>query len=212
METRHFVRNRATALTDPAATTTDLLLRASKRDSTAVNSIFPIVYAELRRAAHLQLRGEDIGHTLTTTALVHEAYLRLVDQTRTGWSDRAHFLAIAATAMRRILVDHARVHRRQKRGGGLRREWLDLAAVPAPDRAALLVELDEALDVLAALSPRQAKVVECRFFGGMTAEETADALDIGVRTVKREWTKARSWLYEQLYPEGPDSDPAGSGD
>jgi RNA polymerase sigma factor (TIGR02999 family) len=205
METRHFVRNRAIALTDPAASTTDLLLRASEHDPAAVNSIFPIVYAELRGVARLQLRGEDVGHTLTTTALVHEAYLRLVDQTRTGWSDRAHFLAIAATAMRRILVDHARVHRRQKRGGGLRREWLDLAAVPAPDRAELLVDLDEALDTLASLSPRQAKVVECRFFGGMTAEETAEALGIAVRTVKREWTKARSWLYQQLYPQDRDS-------
>jgi RNA polymerase sigma-70 factor, ECF subfamily len=179
---------------------TDLLLRAAEGEGAALDAIFPLVYEELRRVAHRQLRSEPDGHTLNTTALVHEAYLRLVDQTRVAWHNRAQFLAVAATAMRRILVDHARRYRAEKRGGQLRRVPREDAELPMEERAELLVTLDDALGRLAALDLRQARVVECRFFGGMTEEETAEALGIGLRTVKRDWSRARSWLYRELYP------------
>ena len=136
-----------------------------------------------------------------TTALVHEAYLKLVDQTRSSWNSRAHFLAVAAIAMRRIVVDHAREHRSAKRGGLLRRVPLESVDLATEDRAELLVALDDALTRLAALDPRQARVVECRFFGGMTEEDTAVALGVGLRTVTRDWAKARSWLYQEIYPD-----------
>ena len=181
---------------------TDLLLRAGAGQPDAVDRMFPVIYDELRRLAHRHLSGEPGGRTLGTTELVHEAYLRLVDQTRVQWNDRAHFLGVAAIAMRRILVDRARSRKRLKRGGGARisvpLESIDLSA---DDRVDLLVALDEALDRLRALDERQARVVECRFFGGMTEEETAEALGIGMRTAKRDWAKARSWLYTELYDE-----------
>ncbi|HEX8362334.1 MAG TPA: ECF-type sigma factor [Longimicrobium sp.] len=181
---------------------TDLLVRAAAGDRAALDGAFPLVYDELRRLARRQLRREAEGHTLSSVALVHEAYLRLVDQTRGQWRDRAHFLAIAATAMRRILVDHARRHHAARRGGGAHRvPFESLDALPAAERAGLLVELDEALSRLAALDERQARVVECRFFGGLTEEETAEALGISLRTARRDWAKARSWLYGELYPE-----------
>ncbi|MGH7720076.1 MAG: sigma-70 family RNA polymerase sigma factor [Gemmatimonadaceae bacterium] len=167
----------------------------------AVDRVFPLVYEELRRLAHRQLRAEPTGHTLCTTALVHEAYLRLADQSSGAWQDRAHFLAIAATAMRRILVDHARRHRSAKRGGALRRIPLESADITVEERAELLVALDDALTQLATLDGRQARIVECRFFGGMTEDETAAALGIGLRTAKRDWAKARSWLYQEIYPD-----------
>jgi RNA polymerase sigma factor (TIGR02999 family) len=181
---------------------TDLLALAAAGDRGALDRAFPLVYEELRRLAHRQLRRESEGHTLSTTALVHEAYLKLVDQTRGEWRDRAHFLAIAATAMRRILVDHARRHRAGKRGGTGRPLSLDsVEELPVEDRAEFLVHLDEALARLAMLDERQARVVECRFFGGYTEEETAETLGIGLRTVKRDWAKARSWLFQELYPD-----------
>ena len=180
---------------------TGLLLEAGTGDRDALHRVFPLVYDELRRLAHRQLRLENAGHTLDTNALVHEAYLRLVDQTQAQWRDRAHFLAVASTAMRRILVDHARRHRAAKRGGALRRVPLETLELPADERADLLVALDEALARLETLDGRQARVVECRFFGGLTEEETATALGIGLRTAKRDWAKARSWLYQELYPE-----------
>lgn len=181
---------------------TDLLALAAAGDRGALDRAFPLVYEELRRLAHRQLRRESDGHTLSTTALVHEAYLKLVDQSRGEWRDRAHFLAIAATAMRRILVDHARRHRAHKRGGAGPPLPLDsLEQLPVEERAEFLVHLDEALARLAALDERQARVVECRFFGGYTEEETAETLGIGLRTVKRDWAKARSWLYHELYPD-----------
>jgi len=189
---------------DASQDVTGLLQRASDGDPVAFDAVFPIVYEQLRGMAHRQLRRENVGHTLGTTALVHEAYLRLVDQRQSRFQDRAHFFAIAATAMRRILVDHARRHGAAKRGGGARRvplESVDLLAVD--DRADLLVALDAALVRLAGLDPRQAKVVECRFFGGLTEDETAAALGVSPRTVKRDWAKARSWLYADLYPEEP---------
>jgi RNA polymerase sigma factor (TIGR02999 family) len=187
---------------DASQDVTGLLQRASDGDPVAFDAVFPVVYDQLRGMAHRQLRRENVGHTLGTTALVHEAYLRLVDQRQSRFKDRAHFFAIAATAMRRILVDHARRHGALKRGAGARRvplDSVDLLAVE--DRADLLVALDAALVRLADLDARQAKVVECRFFGGLTEDETAEALGVSARTVKRDWAKARSWLYADLYPE-----------
>jgi RNA polymerase sigma factor (TIGR02999 family) len=180
---------------------TDLLFRAGAAQPDAVDGMFPVIYDELRRLAHRHLAVERRGRTLGTTELVHEAYLRLVDQTRVQWNDRAHFLGVAAIAMRRILVDRARSRRTLKRGGERVSVPLESIDLTADDRADLLVALDEALDRLRALDERQARVVECRFFGGMTEEETAEALGIGLRTAAREWAKARSWLYTELYDE-----------
>jgi len=169
-----------------------------ERDS--VDGLFPIVYEELRQIASRHLQREATGHTLTTTDLVHQAYVQLAEQTRAHFGSRAHFMAVAAIAMRRILVDHARSRSAVKRGGELRRVPLEEVAPAAEERAEMLVALDEALDNLRKLDERQARVVECRFFGGMTEEETAEALGIGVRTARRDWLKAKSWLYGDLYP------------
>jgi RNA polymerase sigma factor (TIGR02999 family) len=164
--------------------------------------MFPVVYNELRRMAALKLRNERDGHTLSTTALVHEAWLELTKLNRIQWQNRAHFLAVAAQAMRRILIDYAVARRRQKRGGGQPLESLDdgdaLAIVQA--RGDELVALDEALDRLMTMNERQARVVECRFYGGMSVEETAEALDISPATVKRDWALARAWLNRELRP------------
>src|SRR4030095_10346367 len=156
----------------------------------AADSLFPLLYEELRRIAHRQLAIERAGHTLSTTALVHEAYVKLADQTRAHFASRAHFLAVAAQAMRRILVTHARKVRTEKRGGAWHRLDLDQVDIPVEERAEALVMLDGALDRLSALNPRLSQVVECRFFGGMTEEETATALGITERTVRRDWVKA----------------------
>jgi len=164
-----------------------------------VDGLFPIVYEELRLLARRHLQREATGHTLTTTDLVHQAYVQLAEQTRAHFASRAHFMAIAAMAMRRILVDHARSRGAVRHGGALRRVSLEDVAPASDERAELLVALDEALDNLRKLDERQAKVVECRFFGGMTEEETAEALGIGVRTARRDWVKAKSWLYADLY-------------
>ena len=181
---------------------TDLVRLAGAGDREALDRLLPLIHDELRRLARRQLRGEGVGHTLGTTALVHEAYLRLAGQTRCGFRDRAHFLAVASTAMRRVLVDHARRHHATKRGGGAWRVPLEhVDALPAVERDELLVALDDALVRLAGLDARQARVVECRFFGGLTEEETAAAVGVGLRTVKRDWAKARSWLYQELNPE-----------
>jgi RNA polymerase sigma-70 factor (ECF subfamily) len=179
---------------------TDLLLQAHAGEPGAVEHVFPLIYEELRRLAHRQLMREGAGQTLSTTALVHEAYLKLIDQTRVQWAGRAHFMAIAATAMRRILIDRARSRGSAKRGGGLHPIPIESVELAAEDRADLLLALDEALTRLNALDSRQAQVVECRFFGGMTEEETAAALGIGLRTAKRDWAKAKSWLYREIYP------------
>ena len=187
---------------------TALLLKAGEGDSAVLEQVFPLVYEELRRLAHRQLRNEPEGHTLCTTGLVHEAYLKLVDQTRSAWTSRAHFLAIASIAMRRIVVDYARRHRSAKRGGMLHRVPLESIDLVAEERAELLVALDDALRRLAELDPRQARVVECRFFGGMTEEETAEALGIGLRTAKRDWAKAKSWLYQEIYSDAAPTGPA----
>jgi RNA polymerase sigma factor (TIGR02999 family) len=177
---------------------TALLLRASVGDSAAMDQLYPLVYDQLRRMARSSLRRERPDHTLGTTGLVHEAYLRLVDQTRAGWRDRSHFYAVAALAMRRILVDYARRHRRAKRGGGQRPVSLDDGVVSLEQRAEHLLALDDALTRLAELNPRLSRVVECRFFGGLTEEEIAEALGVTTRTVKRDWAKARGWLYQEL--------------
>jgi RNA polymerase sigma factor (TIGR02999 family) len=171
----------------------------------AMDRLVPLVYDDLSRIARRQLSLEATGHTLSTGALVHEAYLRIANHARDHTADRAHFFGAAAQAMRRVLVDHARRHRAARRGGVEKRpvslealEATDSAALAAGDRADVLLALDEALERLAVLDPRQARVVECRFFGGLTAEETADALGVTTRTVERDWVKARGWLYQAL--------------
>ncbi len=176
---------------------TDLLLDVRAGDPGADDRLYAAVYEELRRIAHRQLQGERPGHTLGTTGLVHETYLRLADLERLEWQDRGHFFRAAAGAMRRILVDHARKHRAARRGGGLPTGFLDDNA-PAAERSDLLLGLDEALDRLSGLSQRMSRVVECRFFGGLTEEETALALGVTSRTVQRDWAKARAWLYLEL--------------
>lgn len=181
---------------------TSLLRQAASGDRSAFDEAFGLVYSELSGLARAQLRREADGHTLDTGALVHEAYLRLGDGVSSEVRDRSHFLAIAATAMRRILVDHARRFHAEKRGAAARPVSLDaLDAILVDEPDAMLLDIDEALDRLAALDRRQAQVVECRFFGGLNEEETAEALSIGLRTVKRDWAKARSWLYRELHPD-----------
>ena len=171
----------------------------------AMDRLIPLVYEHLARIAHRQLGLEPPGHTLSTSALVHEAYLRLADQSRAEWVDRGQFFGVAAGAMRRVLVDHARRHQAVRRGGAgwhpVSLDALDLAdsaSLAAGDRADVLLAVHDALDRLATLDPRQARVVECRFFGGLSAAETAEALGITSRTVERDWTKARGWLYDAL--------------
>lgn len=181
---------------------TDLPSQADSGNRETLDRAFPLVYDELRRLAHRQLRREADGHSLSTTALVHEAYIRLGEGGSAPWSDRAHFFALASTAMRRILVDHARRYHAAKRGGGARRVPLEtVQEVVVEERTALLIALDDALERLAALDPRQARVVEYRFFGGLTEDETAHALGISARTAKRDWAKARSWLFREMYPD-----------
>jgi RNA polymerase sigma factor (TIGR02999 family) len=179
---------------------TDLLLQVREGSPDAMDRLFHAVYGDLRRIARRQLRGERAEHTLGTTGLIHEAYLKLADQTRVQWQDRAHFYRVAACAMRRILVDYARRHRAQRRGGELHRVTLDEEATTA-DRAETLLGLDEALDRLAGLNPRLSQVVECRYFGGLSEEETAEALGVTARTIQRDWAKARGWLYLELSNE-----------
>lgn len=167
----------------------------------AVDRLMALAYHELRQLAHGRLLGEPTGHSLDTTALVHETYLRLAGQ-RAGWRDKGHFLAIAALAMRRVLVDHARRYRAARRGGEsvapARMVPLDLVDLPVPERAELLVALDEALERLAQLDPRLAQVVECRFFAGLSEDDTADALGVSRRTVARDWVLARGWLQQAI--------------
>jgi RNA polymerase sigma factor (TIGR02999 family) len=169
----------------------------------AAEALFPELYDELRRIAHRQLGAERTGHTLCTTALVHEAYVKLADQTRARFESRSHFLAVASQAMRRILVAYARRVRTEKRGGRWQRLDFDAVDLPVEERAEALVALDAAMERLAVLNPRLSRVVECRFFGGMTEEEVADALGVTERTVRRDWLKAKGWLVREL--EGTDA-------
>ena len=180
---------------------TRLLIDLSAGDRAAAERLLPLVYAELQRLAHARLRHERDGHTLATVDLVHEAYLRLVDVTRVDWRDRSHFFAVAASVMRRLLVDWARGRAAGKRGGG--QAALSLDALPgdgvaSPPRPESLVALDEALSRLALRSDRQARVVECRYFAGLSIEETATALGVSPTTVKDDWRLARAWLYRDM--------------
>ena len=169
----------------------------------ALDELLPLVYAELRRCAARSLRRERPAHTLQPTALVNEAYLRLVDQREPRWQNRAHFFAIAAQAMRRIVIDHARQHGRQKRGGGQERVALEAIERAGDPRSVDLRALDQALERLAALDARQARIVELRYFAGMSVDEVAEALAISPSTVAREWVHARAWLHQTLSNEGP---------
>ena len=177
---------------------TGLLVAWRSGDAGAFDRLLPLVYADLRQMAHRHLALERSDHSLATTDLVHEAYLRLVDQRRVAWADRAHFFSIAAQAMRRILVDHARRYQAQKRGGKQERVTLEDGLAIADARADLLVALDEALDRLSATDQRLARVVELRFFGGMTESETAEVLGLTDRTVRRDWGKAKAWLHQAM--------------
>jgi RNA polymerase sigma factor (TIGR02999 family) len=177
---------------------TRLLLAWSDGDRAALDQLMPLVYAELRRLAHRHLRGERSGHTLQTTALVNEAYLRLVDQNQFNWQNRAHFFAVAAQMMRRILVDYARARLNAKRGGGTVRVMLEEAAEVSQDRSAEMVALDDALTELAEFDQRKSQIVELRFFGGLSIEETAEVLKVSPGTVMREWTLAKAWLQREI--------------
>ncbi len=174
------------------------LLRAwSEGDRAALDRLTPIVYDELRRLASRYMRGERTGHSLQTTALVNEAYMRLVDYKSMQWQNRAHFFAVSAQLMRRILVEHARRHN-LKRGGGVQHVSFEDTAEVGGDRAADLGALDDALDALARIDPRKVQVVEMRFFGGLSVEETAEVLNVSSVTVMRDWSTAKAWLYREL--------------
>jgi RNA polymerase sigma factor (TIGR02999 family) len=183
--------------TESSGDLTKLLSEVAKGDKVAASQLVPLVYSEMRRLAAAYMRRERENHTLQATALVHEAYLKLVDQ-RTDWQSRAHFFGVAAQVMRHILIDHARGHSRAKRGGAKEAVTLDEGLVFSDEKSEELLALDEALQRLAKLDTRQAKVVEMRFFGGLTVEETAEALSISPITVKRDWSLARAWLYGEL--------------
>ena len=187
--------------TPAAKEVTGLLLAWSDGDREAYDKLVPLVYEELHRLAHRHMRRERPGHTLQTTALVDEAYMRLVEQKGVRWQNRAHFFAISAGLMRRILVDHARAQARAKRGGGARALPLEEAAPVSRERSTDLVALDEALRKLAEIDPRKARVVELRFFGGLGVKETAAVLGVHANTVVSDWSMARAWLYTALTGE-----------
>lgn len=177
---------------------TDLLLAWNRGDDQALDRLVPLVHDELHRLAHRYMAGERAGHPLQTTALVNEAYLRLVDSSRVRWQNRAHFFAVSAQLMRRILVDVARARHKLKRGGGAIQVALEEAALIANEPGADLVALDEALTTLAAFDERKSKVVELRFFGGLSVEETAEVLKVSAVTVMRDWGLAKAWLLREL--------------
>ena len=183
---------------------TQLLIDWSNGRQDAVEPLFPLVYEELRRLAHRYMRRERPGHTLQTTAVVHEAYLRLIDQNHVQWQNRAHFFAIAARLMRRILITHAQSHAYAKRGGGALKVSLDEVAVLSPARAGELIALDDALKSLAVIDVRRSQVVELRFFGGLSNEEIAEVLKISPNTVMRDWKVAKAWLYREMSKEQDD--------
>jgi RNA polymerase sigma factor (TIGR02999 family) len=176
---------------------TKLLIEWSNGDKAALDRLMPLIHQELRRLAHHYMSRERVGHTLQTTALVNEAYLRLVNRKDAHWQNRTHFFAISATLMRNILVDHARKQGFVKRGAG-RRTDLDEGMVVSQERAQEVVALDDALKQLAAFSPQQSRIVELRFFGGLTIEEAAEVLSLSPATIKREWKSAKAWLYREL--------------
>ena len=188
-------------MTRPPHEVTQLLVAWSDGDRAALDQLTPLVYEELHRLARNHMSRERQGHTLQTSALVNEAYVRLIDQKNVRWQNRAQFFSIASRLMRRILVDHARSHRYAKRGGDMRRVSLDEAAIVAQEPAAELVALDDALKSLAALDPRKCQVVELRFFGGMSVEESAEVLGVSVVTVMRDWSTAKAWLHRAMEKE-----------
>lgn len=177
---------------------TQLLADWGKGDRSALDKLFPLVHAELRRIAQHQMNQERAGHTLQATALVNEAYLKLVGQQELKWQNRAHFFAVCAQVMRHILIDHARAHARDKRGGGAIQVSLNDVAALAEDQASYFLALDEALRLLESLDPQKGKIVELRYFGGLSIEETAEVLNISPRTVRREWQRSKAWLYRMI--------------
>jgi len=180
---------------------TNLLLAWNKGDEAALENLIPIIHQELRRIAKHYLNRERSGHTLETSGLVNEAYLRLVGMEKVPWQNRAHFFAVTARLMRRILVDHARSHQYQKRSGAFRKVSLDEALVVSQDRSSELVALDDALNALSKIDPRKAQVVELRFFGGLSVNETAEVLKVSRETVIRDWKLAKVWLLRELNRE-----------
>jgi RNA polymerase sigma factor (TIGR02999 family) len=181
---------------------TRLLTKLKGGNRQAESELVPLIYAELRRLARGYMRRERPDHTLQPTALVHEAYLRLMEESAVDWQSRAHFFAVAAQLMRRILVDHARAHQAAKRGGRGPKTPLDEGLVFSKEKSGDLLALDEGLARLAELDPRQSRIVELRYFGGLSVEETAQVLSISVRTVKRDWAVARAWLYQEICKAG----------
>jgi RNA polymerase sigma factor (TIGR02999 family) len=177
---------------------TQLLSAWSQGDQVALQKLMPLVYEELRRLAHHYMEGQGSNHTLQTTALVNEAYLRLAGQSRPNVSNRSHFFAVAATAMRQILVNHAKAQQRQKRGGGASKVELDETAAISPEHTKTVLDIDEALQRLALLDSRKANVVELKYFGGLNQDEIAEVLKISAVTVRRDWLFARAWLYTEL--------------
>jgi len=191
------------ARTPPQHEITQLLAQWREGNQSALDDLYPLVYDELHRLARRYMSRERKGHTLQTTALINEAYVRLVDQKNVPWANRSHFFAISAQIMRRILIDHARRHQYAKRGGGARQVSLDEAlTVVMPDQSGELLRLDEALKSLAEMDPRRSQVVELRYFGGLNNEEIAGVLRISENTVTRDWNMARAWLYQQLTGSG----------
>jgi len=177
---------------------TQLLIDWSNGDRAALDKLIPVVEEELRRLAHRYMSRERAGHTLQTTALVNEAFVRLVNRKDVHWQNRAHFFGIAAQLMRTILVDHARSHASAKRGGGANKLELDEAMVVSQQKASEVLALDDALKQLALIDPQQSRIVELRFFGGLTIEETAEVMHLSPATIKREWSTAKAWLYREL--------------
>lgn len=177
---------------------TELLAEWREGNQSALDELYPLVYDELHRLARRYMSRERKDHTLQTTALINEAYVRLIDQKNVNWANRSHFFAISAQIMRRILIDHARRHAYAKRGGGAQQVSLEEVAAVAPDQGRELVRLDEALKSLAERDPRRSQVVELRYFGGLNNEEIAGVLHVSENTVTRDWNMARAWLYQQL--------------
>jgi RNA polymerase sigma factor (TIGR02999 family) len=196
------VRGKGSFMDTPAVSqqrVTELLVQWSQGDDAALRELAPLVYEELRRLAHRQMAAERPDHTLQTTALVNEAYLRLADQSNPHWQNRAHFFAVAARAMRRILVSYARSQRSEKRGGGALKMELDQTALVSPEESKEIVALHEALEQLATLDSRKAQVVELKYFGGLNYEEMANVLKISPVTARRDWRFAKAWLYTELH-------------
>lgn len=185
-------------MSNPTHEVTGLLIDWNNGQQEALERLMPLVYGELRRIAGRYLRKERQDHTLQTTALVHEAYIRLIDQNQANWQNRAQFFGVAAQMMRRILVDHARGHAADKRGGGVAKLSLDEAIEIAEQREVDLIALDDALTQLAQLDEQQCRVVELRFFGGLTVEEVAEVMKLSPATIKREWSMAKAWLHREL--------------